>query len=186
MIWSVSTLARSSGATNPVKFLNGVIFDAPCARLRPVADIDEMAGDRGRRCHRGADQVRASALALASFKVAIRGARAALARLQDVGVHAQAHAASGLAPFETSRGEYAIESELFRLMLDLLRSRHHHRVHSLRDFLAAYDFRRCTQIADARVGARSDEHAIDPDVFDPRSRLERHVFQRMLGGAPRG
>src|SRR5262252_1936844 len=101
MIWSVSTSTRSSGATRPVWRVNGSIASAPI----PLANVDEVAGDRGGGGHRRAHQVRTATFALASLEVAIRRAGAAFARLQDVGVHAQAHAAASLAPFETSLGE---------------------------------------------------------------------------------
>src|ERR1700722_584368 len=99
IIWSVSTLERSSGATSPVKFVNGFISVILRACefilvLGPVPDVDEMPRHRRRRRHLGSDQMRPAAFALAPFKVAIRGARASFARLQNFGVHAQAHAAS--------------------------------------------------------------------------------------------
>src|SRR5215469_9973296 len=89
-IWSVSTLTRSSGATIPVCVVNGCILqssvlpnrcapvevpnnDAPESNARPtvniaslhvrhvkLADVDEVAGDGGGRCHDRADQVRAA------------------------------------------------------------------------------------------------------------------------------
>ena len=56
--------------------------------------------DRGGGRHRRAHQVRAAAGALAAFEVAVAGRGAALARLEPVGVHRQAHRAARLAPFE--------------------------------------------------------------------------------------
>src|SRR5207247_9375429 len=88
MIWSVSTLARSSGATRPVKTVNRSIGSSP------PANIDEMSGDRGRRGHLGAHEVGPAAVALAALEIAVRGRRAAFARLEPVCVHAQAHGAA--------------------------------------------------------------------------------------------
>src|SRR6266571_4092730 len=92
MIWSVSTLARSSGATRPLRTVNFSIA------LAPAADVDEVSGDGGCGRHRGADQVRAPAFALPAFEVAVRSRGAALAAAEAVGVHAEAHRAARLAP----------------------------------------------------------------------------------------
>src|SRR3954471_18653161 len=110
MIWSVSTLARSSGATNPFKTVN-------LSMSAPGPDVDEVAGDRGGRRHRGAHQVRAPADALAAFEIAVRRGRAALARVEPVRVHAQAHRAAGLAPLEARVAEDLVQAFLFRLRL---------------------------------------------------------------------
>ena len=48
----------------------------------------------------GADEVGAATAALAAFEVAVAGGGAALAGGEDVGVHAEAHAAAGFAPLE--------------------------------------------------------------------------------------
>ena len=102
MIWSVSTLARSSGATTPATWRRRRSIRPPprLPRGSNVADVDEVAGDGRGGGHLRADQVRAAALALAALEVAVGGRGAALARLQDVGVHPQAHRAAGLAPLE--------------------------------------------------------------------------------------
>src|SRR5438105_3670527 len=105
MIWSVSTLTRSIGATMPVKFLNGCI-SAPAF---PFANVNEMAFQRGRGGHHGTHQMGAAAGALPALEIAIRRAGASLAGLQDVRIHPQAHAAAALAPFEASVGEDTIE-----------------------------------------------------------------------------
>src|SRR5262245_37563054 len=59
-----------------------------------AADVDEMPFDGGRRSHRGADQVRAPTGALPALEIAVRGGRAALAGLEPIGVHRQAHRAA--------------------------------------------------------------------------------------------
>src|SRR5450759_5896279 len=97
MMASVSTLLRSSGATNPVMTRKACMI---CVLAQPT-NVDEMAGDaRGRR-HGRTDQMGASAGALAPLEVAVRRRRAALAGLEPVVVHRQAHRASGLAPIDT-------------------------------------------------------------------------------------
>ena len=80
--------------------MRGQTVAARLLLVLPLADIDEVAGDGGGGGHGGRDQVRAAALALPAFEVAVAGGGAALARLELVGVHRQAHAAAGLAPLE--------------------------------------------------------------------------------------
>src|SRR6266581_997025 len=60
----------------------------------PVSNISKMPGDGGRCSHHGADQVRASAAALASFEIAVAGGGATLRRAEDIRVHAQTHRAA--------------------------------------------------------------------------------------------
>src|SRR6476646_4299979 len=97
MIWSVSTFARSSGATSPVCFVKG------CIRLLklPLAHVSEMSLDRRRCRHHRTHEMRAAAASLAALEVAITRRSTTLARLEDVGVHSQAHRAARLAPFKT-------------------------------------------------------------------------------------
>src|SRR6266700_1101801 len=97
MIWSVSTLSRSSSATIPVWVVKRCMFVSltyACSGLvlvLPVADVDKVAGYGGSSGHGGADQMCASTGALAAFKIPVAGGSATLARLQFVSVHAQAH-----------------------------------------------------------------------------------------------
>src|SRR5450631_137771 len=114
MIWSVSTLWRCSGATLPLCLRNGFIFTPSYAKVGtpsgqpagcrryfatllfefPVSYVGEMTGNCGCGRHHRTHQVSAPAASLAAFKIAVAGGSAALARLQDVRVHAQAHGAS--------------------------------------------------------------------------------------------
>src|SRR5258708_31540199 len=99
MIWSVSTLARSSATAKPVCRMNGcMLLDLP--------DVDEPTSQRRRGCHGRTDQVGAAAGALATFEIAIRRRRAALAGFESIIVHAQAHRAARLAPFESGLQKY--------------------------------------------------------------------------------
>src|SRR4051812_2561709 len=100
-------LARSMVATRPVCFVNGCM-DVLSVLVIPLANIDKMPLDRGRCGHSRRDQVRAAPLALAAFEVAVAVRSTPLARLQLVGVHGQAHAASGFAPFEPRLFEDAV------------------------------------------------------------------------------
>src|SRR5690242_17869951 len=130
-----------------------ILFCLPCLLPRPLAHVDEMARDGRCRRHYWAHQVGSPALALPPLEVAVRRARASLARLQHVGVHRDTHAASRLAPFETGLRENLIEPELLCLLLDQLRSRHDHRLHRRRNLAALDDLRRRLQIGYAGIGA---------------------------------
>src|SRR4051812_42968467 len=105
MMASVSTFSRSIGATRPVwrvkACMAGPVLFLRVARRRASSDeaagVDEMAVQRRGRGHRRADEVRAPARALPALEVAVAGRCAALARLEAVRVHRQAHRATGLA-----------------------------------------------------------------------------------------
>src|SRR5512135_2978762 len=122
MIWSVSTLARSSGATLPVWMRKGCISVA----VLPVPDVHEMSGNGGGGGHGGTDEVGAPARALAAFEIAVAGGGASLQGLQDVGVHAQAHGATGFAPLEAGLAKYQVELFFFRCLLYGLGAGHDH------------------------------------------------------------
>ena len=78
---------------------------------------------------------------------------APLARLEDVGVHAQAHRASGDAPVESGLSEDAVESLFLGLHFDLRGAGNHHRVHAVRDLFAPDNVGGEPQVFEARVGA---------------------------------
>src|SRR5439155_17774189 len=97
------------------------------AHAAPLANVDEVARDRRRRRHLRADQMSAATAPLASLEVPVRGRSAALARLQDVRVHAEAHRAARLAPLEAGAAEHLVQSLALGLLLHLLRARDDHR-----------------------------------------------------------
>src|ERR1700732_5019200 len=74
-----------------------------------------MACDGGGCGHYWADQVGAAVFALAAFEIAVGGAGGALVRWEDVGVHADAHAAACVAPFESGFAENFVEAFFFGL-----------------------------------------------------------------------
>src|SRR5581483_10781840 len=94
----------------------------------PLPNIDEMPGGGGRGGHGGGNKVRAAAFALAPFEIAVARAGAALAGLELVGVHGQAHAAAGLAPVEARFFEDSIEAFLLSLLFHLAAAGDDHRV----------------------------------------------------------
>src|SRR6266581_7451324 len=120
MIWSVSTLARSSGATRAFKMVNRSI------KSSPLANVDEVPCDRRRCGHLRAHEVGPAARALPPFEIAVRGRSAALARLEPVRVHAQAHGAARFAPLEAGILEDPVKALVLRLRLDQPRARHDH------------------------------------------------------------
>src|SRR3954449_11830065 len=155
MIWSVSTSSRLRTETGPVIVSMAFIGSAP------VADVDEVALDGGRRGHLRADEVGAPAAALASLEVAVRGRGAALAGLEDVGVHAQAHRAARAAPVEARGAEDLVEALLLGLLLHLHRAGDDHRVDVARHLAPLDDLGGGAQVADARVRARADEDPVE-------------------------
>src|SRR5262245_52071083 len=94
---SVSTLARSIGATRPSCRTNFSISVAP--------HVHEMTRDRGGSRHRRADEVGARARPLSPLEIAVGGGRDAIARRCEIVVHAEAHRATRLAPLEAGLGE---------------------------------------------------------------------------------
>src|SRR5690606_32208659 len=89
----------------------------PSSLLSPVADIHEMTGYRRRGGHGRGNEMRATLEALPALEVAVRGGSAALAGLQPVVIHGQAHGATRLAPVEAGFDEDPVQS--FRLGLSL-------------------------------------------------------------------
>ncbi len=141
-----------------------------------------MAGDGGGGGHGRADQMGAAAFALAAFKVAVAGAGAALAGGEDVGIHAQAHAAACFAPIETGFFENAIEPFFFSLLLHLSAAGDDHGADVFRHVVTADDSGGGTQIFDAAVGAGADEYAVQCQRLHRLAGFQTHVFERLSGG----
>src|SRR4028119_1140377 len=181
-IWSVSTSSHPSGNALPSTFFTASTRAPPLARrvrtgtrsfpsppthphrpARPAAPPRRAPAGcggagaparRGRAArHGGAYQVRPAALALAPLEVAVGSRGAALARLQDVGVHPEAHRAPRVAPVEAGLGKDLHEALLLGLLLDAHGSWHDHRPDALFYLLAFEDLRRGPQVLDAGVGA---------------------------------
>src|SRR6184192_2867013 len=92
-------------------------------------NIHEMTGDGGRGSHRRADQVRPPTTALPSLEVTVAGRSAAFARSENVGIHAEAHRASSIAPLEASLAKQSIETFGLGLPLYARRARYDHGAH---------------------------------------------------------
>src|SRR5271167_3380861 len=152
--------------------------------ILPIPNIGEVPRNRRRRRHHRTDKMRPPSAPLPSFKIAVAGRSAAFARLQNVWIHSQAHRASRLAPLESRVLKNPVQAFLFGRPLHRLRSRHHHRPHFRTYGMSLRHARRRTQIFNPRICARSDEHPIDPDIFNPPPRLEPHVLQSEFRRAP--
>src|SRR3954471_19014925 len=108
--------------------------------------------------------MRAPAAALAALEVAVGGRSAALARGEDVRVHAQAHRAARGAPVEAGAAEDLVEALALGLRADLLGAGNDHRAHTRGDLAPAHDLRGRAQVADAGVRAGADEHAVELEL----------------------
>src|SRR5258706_1117783 len=108
-----------------------------------------MPGNGCRGGHFRADEVGAATFALAALEVAVTGAGAALAGLEDVRVHSEAHRAAGLTPFETGVLENAVEPLLLRLGFDHRGTGHHHRADGSCNLLPGRDARGRAEVFDA-------------------------------------
>src|SRR5688572_16643703 len=112
MTASVSTLARSIGATSPslrMNFSMSGLLESP--------HVHEMSRDGRRRRHRRADEVGARTRALPPLEIAVGCRRDAIARRSKIVVHAEAHRATGLPPLEAGVGKHPVEPLLLRLLL---------------------------------------------------------------------
>src|SRR5215210_7357279 len=112
--------------------------------------------------------MRPAALALASLEVAIAGRGAPLARLQNVGVHAEAHGAPRVAPVEACLGEDLGQSFFLGLLLDAHRTRDDHSPYAFLDLVAFQDAGGGAQVLDAGVGTRPKENGVYFYVPDRR------------------
>src|SRR5579875_500535 len=157
MIWSVSMFGPITAAGTARRRRNG---STSCLREEPP-DVGQAAGHRGRSRHGGAHQVRPRPAALASDEIPVGGRGAALARLDEIAVHGDAHRAARLPPFQARILEDAIEPLAFRLALHQPGARHDD---CWDDAAAAlHDLGRNAQVLDAAIRARPYEDAVDGD-----------------------
>src|SRR3990167_809482 len=176
MIWSVSTLARSSGATRPVCWVKAFIVSS--LGLDQFAHIDKTTSHRRRRSHRRAYQVSTPTGALTAFEVTVGGGCAMLAAAQLVRVHRQAHGAARLTPLKAGFDKDVVQTFLFRLGFDQTGTWHHHRLlDGAGDLTTLGHFSSGAQVFDTRVGAGADKHAVQLDIGDRLVSLQAHIFQ---------
>src|SRR3546814_17394246 len=115
--------------------------------------------------------------------MAVRGRPTAFAGLQPVGVHADAHRASGLAPVEPRGAQYGVDALRLRLPLDQPRTGDDHRADVRRDAPAAHDVGDDTQILDPAVGSTADEDPVERGSCDilPRRQSGRATWGERVG-----
>src|SRR5271165_5444706 len=148
--------------------------------LPPSPHVHEPPRDRRGRRHRGRNEMRAALVALAAFKIAVRGRGAALAGREFVRVHGEAHRAAGLPPLEAGGKENLVEPLGLGLGLHQARARNNHGVDPLAHSPPFRDLRRGAQILDAAVGAGADEDPVDCEVRNLLAALETHVVEGAL------
>src|SRR5579859_2151723 len=136
-----------------------------------------MPGNGGGGSHGGTDQVGASTLALATFKVAVTGRGAALAFGQLIAVHGDTHAASRFAPLETCLAEDGGKPLLFSHAPYLHRTRHDHGPYGGCNMFALDITRRHAQILQARVRAGADKNPVQGYLADLLPRFQIHILQ---------
>src|SRR5690349_16172924 len=102
-------MGTSVGFTHPTEY--------PSEQL---ADVGEMPRDGGGGGHGRADQVGATAGALASLEVAVARAGGPLTGGELIRVHGQAHAAARFAPLGAGLAEDPVEALGLGLVADLL------------------------------------------------------------------
>ena len=124
----------------------------------------------------------AAAAPLAALEVAVRGRGAALAGLQYVAVHGDAHRAARLAPFEARIHKDFIEALGLGLGLHHAGARHHHGADAGRELLPLGDRGGGAHILDTAIGAGADKGAVDLDIGDRLVGLEVHIFERLADG----
>src|ERR1700690_2630749 len=108
--------------------------------------------------------MRTATLALTPFEVSVRRCSAALSRRELVGVHPQTHRAAGLTPFGAGSCEDLAQPFAFGLGAYPHRPGHDQHPYSVGHFSASQYVGHRTQILDAAIGARSDEHRVDRDL----------------------
>src|ERR1700730_37772 len=156
MMTSVSMLLRMIGAAIALSLVKGF---GMLALYGP--NVGDVPCDRRRRRRGWARQMGARTRPLAADEISVRGRYGALAGSDGFAVSGQAHRASRFAPFEAGLSEELVEPFANRIPLDCLRTRHHPRAHARRNLAAARDGCGGAQIAQAAVGARSDENPND-------------------------
>src|SRR3954470_12012921 len=112
----------------------------------------------------------ATAGTLTSLEVAVGRRRAALTWCELVRVHAQAHRATGTAPFSTRGGEDLVQTLGLRLRADGHRPWDDEHPDTVGDATALHHLRGSAEVFEPTVGAGADEHGVDA-----------HVAQRCAG-----
>src|SRR5688500_16206249 len=175
-ILSVLMSSSRTGTATPVTLMNF----CTARSLNPP----RIGDDAGNRCRRGdfrTGEMRAHALALPSFEIAVCCRNHAFLRAPAIAIAARAHGASALAPEEASLLENNVEAFALRSALHAGRTRNHHGGDAGRRVLALDDAGCGAQVRYPRIGAGADEHAINLHARNRRAGLKPHVGESLLG-----
>ena len=185
MIRSVSMSSPSTGTARPEIYWMGARDILVLGEY--FAGIADFTRDRRRCDHdRAHEQSSAGGATLAAFEVSVRGGGADLVPHQLIGVHAQAHGATGFAPVKSCLSENLIDSHFCTDFTDSLRARDSDGPDSLSHLPALEKFRGFDKVGHAGVGAGAEEGDLNllPGQFLPSLKL--HEFKRFFGGGAVG
>src|SRR6185295_11588596 len=129
--------------------------------------------NRGRCGHGGTNEMSTAAATLTAFKISIARRSATLARIKNVGVHAETHRATSLAPFKPCREENTIQSFSFSRLFDSKRTGHNHRPHRFIDVVSTDNPGCGSKIFKPRIRAGANKHTIDRDFLNGREWIQR-------------
>ena len=123
---------------------------------------------------------------MAAFEVSVRGRGANFIAHQLVGVHTEAHRASGLPPVETRFPEDLIDAHFRTDFADALGTRDSDGANSGGHLAALEEFGSFHEVGDAGVGARAEEGNLDLLTGQSLPGFKLHEFQCLLGGGAVG
>ena len=141
-----------------------------------------MSGDGGGGGHGGADQVGASTASLTALEVAVAGGGATLAGLQNIRIHAEAHGASGLAPFGSGFEEDAVETLALGELLNRLGAGNDQHLNHGADLMSLDDPGGIAQVFQASIGAGADKDAVDGQRGERLAGSDAHVLKSIGDG----
>src|SRR5215471_1468090 len=143
---------------------SGFLPDLFNLRNVELAYINKVAGDGG--CgHDRANEMRAAVAPLAALEITVGGAGAAFVRRQYVGIHADAHAAARIAPFESGLRKDLVEAFFFSSGFDAAGAGNDEGLFDIfRDLLAGHELRCGAEIVQTRICAGADEDAVHGNI----------------------
>ncbi len=141
-----------------------------------------MARNCSGSSHGGAHQVCTSQGALPALEITVGGGGAALARVQAVFVHAQAHGAARLAPFKTGLRKNLVQAFLLGLTTYQTRAGDDQGLQHRAGHTFAFDHGcGAAQVLNTGVGTGTDEHPVYGDACQRLAGLQSHIVQGALG-----
>lgn len=151
------------------------------------SNIGQLTDNGSSRSHGRGHQMCPAVGTLTALKVAVGGTSASLTGRQDIGVHTQAHGATGLSPLEASIDEDLVEALGLSLTLDQTGTRNNHGTLDVgRNLLALDNVGGRAQVLNTGVGARTDEDLVNLNVLHAGTSLETHVLEGALAAGLAG